>query len=252
MSACQDRKVTKDIWLSWLVCILTCTPIFVVRYPRLMGLPQIRIYDTSKMGFKLVQTIEAQVNTHILSYLILSPHIASYLTISYHQDVGWSVLDVALSPDGGHLVYSSWSDSLHQVPVTMISFSDQNYHHPTRDDLILTKMITRPNGQSQYQIFYTDDEDRNGAENIWMIWWFWLGDYEYLLMKLWFSQNANVKWMVLSFALSWFQTLDGENISLVCVLVLDWKREHWTNTNTQIQIQKCKCKYTNANTQIQI
>ena len=31
------------------------------------------------------------------------------------QDVGWSVLDVALSPDGGHLVYSSWSDSLHQV-----------------------------------------------------------------------------------------------------------------------------------------
>ena len=36
--------------------------------------------------------------------------------ISYHyQDVGWSVLDVALSPDGGHLVYSSWSDSLHQV-----------------------------------------------------------------------------------------------------------------------------------------
>ena len=31
------------------------------------------------------------------------------------KDVGWSVLDVALSPDGGHLVYSSWSDSLHQV-----------------------------------------------------------------------------------------------------------------------------------------
>ena len=77
MSACQDRKVTKDIWLSWLVCILTCTPIFVVRYPRLMGLPQIRIYDTSKMGFKLVQTIEAQVNAHILSYLIFTPHILS-------------------------------------------------------------------------------------------------------------------------------------------------------------------------------
>ena len=36
--------------------------------------------------------------------------------ISYrYQYVGWSVLDVALSPDGGHLVYSSWSDSLHQV-----------------------------------------------------------------------------------------------------------------------------------------
>ena len=148
MSACQDRKVIKDIWLLWSACVLTCTPIFVMRYPRQMVFPQIRIYDTSKMGFKLVQTIEAQVNAHILSYLILSPHIASYLTISYHQDVGWSVLDVALSPDGGHLVYSSWSDSLHQVPVTMISFSDQNYHHPTRDDLILIKIITRPNGQS--------------------------------------------------------------------------------------------------------
>ena len=70
------------------------------------------------MGFKLVQTIEAQVNAHILSSLL----------ISYHQDVGWSVLDVALSPDGGHLVYSSWSDSLHQVPM-MKSYFDQNYHH---------------------------------------------------------------------------------------------------------------------------
>ena len=105
-----------------------------------MVFPQIRIYDTSKMGFKLVQTIEAQVNAHILSYLILSPHIASYLTISYHQDVGWSVLDVALSPDGGHLVYSSWSDSLHQV--TVMIYFDQNDHHLTRDDLIFIKMIT--------------------------------------------------------------------------------------------------------------
>ena len=39
--------------------------------------------------------------------------------IGQAQDVGWSVLDVALSPDGGHLVYSSWSDSLHQVGATM-------------------------------------------------------------------------------------------------------------------------------------
>ena len=54
--------------------------------------------------------------------------------------------------------------------------------------------------------------------------------------------------MVLSFALSTVQTLDGENISLECVLVLDWKRERWTNTNTQIQ----KCKYTNTNTLMQI
>ena len=31
------------------------------------------------------------------------------------RDVGWSILDVAVSPDGEHLVYSSWSDNLHQV-----------------------------------------------------------------------------------------------------------------------------------------
>ena len=91
---------------------------FYMRYLKLMVLPQIRIYDTSQMGFKLVQTIEAQVNNSILSHLILSYLILSYLITSYdHQDVGWSVLDVALSPDGGHLVYSSWSDSLHLVPM---------------------------------------------------------------------------------------------------------------------------------------
>src|SRR5687767_497923 len=26
------------------------------------------------------------------------------------KDVGWSILDVAVSPDGRHAVYSSWSD----------------------------------------------------------------------------------------------------------------------------------------------
>ena len=57
-----------------------------------------------------------------------SHHISSQLINYYdHQDVGWSVLDVALSPDGGHLVYSSWSDSLHQVPVKMFDHEhDQN------------------------------------------------------------------------------------------------------------------------------
>ena len=72
--------------------------------------------------------------------MLISYHILSSLLISYHQDVGWSVLDVALSPDGGHLVYSSWSDSLHQV--TVMIYFDQNDHHLTRDDLILIKMIT--------------------------------------------------------------------------------------------------------------
>jgi len=51
---------------------------------------KLRIYDSSRENFELKQTIEA-------------------------RDVGWSILDVAVSPDGEHLVYSSWSDSLHQV-----------------------------------------------------------------------------------------------------------------------------------------
>merc|ERR1712096_188662 len=51
---------------------------------------KLRIYDTARHNFKLKQTIEA-------------------------RDVGWSILDVAVSPDGEHLVYSSWSDNLHQI-----------------------------------------------------------------------------------------------------------------------------------------
>lgn len=51
---------------------------------------RLRIYNTVPKGLKLVKTIEA-------------------------RDVGWSILDVAVSHDGEHLVYSSWSDSLHQV-----------------------------------------------------------------------------------------------------------------------------------------
>jgi len=50
----------------------------------------IRLYDTRCGRFDLFKTIQA-------------------------RDVGWSVLDVVVSPDGDHLVYSSWSDNLHQV-----------------------------------------------------------------------------------------------------------------------------------------
>jgi WD repeat-containing protein 23 len=46
----------------------------------------IRVYDTSYGNFKLRKEIVA-------------------------RDVGWSVLDVAFSPDGHYLIYSSWSDS---------------------------------------------------------------------------------------------------------------------------------------------
>ena len=53
---------------------------------------RIRVYDTRRERFKLFHTIEP-------------------------RDVGWSVLDVAVSPDGRDLVYSSWSDCLHAVTI---------------------------------------------------------------------------------------------------------------------------------------
>ena len=43
------------------------------------------------------------------------------------------MLDVALSPDGGHLVYSSWSDSLHQVPLKI--FDDDDHHQTVWIDI---------------------------------------------------------------------------------------------------------------------
>lgn len=52
----------------------------------------VRLYNTEKGNFKLLQSIQA-------------------------NDVGWSILDTALSPEGTHLVYSSWSDCLHQVSI---------------------------------------------------------------------------------------------------------------------------------------
>jgi len=67
----------------------------------------IRIYDTTRGTFELKQIVEA-------------------------QDFGWSVLDVALSPDGAHLVYSSWSDSLHQVSI--LSKEDRHVTLPINPD----------------------------------------------------------------------------------------------------------------------
>lgn len=48
----------------------------------------IRIYDTSTGYFKLKKVVPA-------------------------QDVGWSILDTAVSPDGQHFIYSSWSEYIH-------------------------------------------------------------------------------------------------------------------------------------------
>ena len=54
---------------------------------------KIRIYNTKHEKFDILQTIEP-------------------------RDVGWSVLDVAVSQDGRQLVYSSWCDSLHFVAIS--------------------------------------------------------------------------------------------------------------------------------------
>ena len=51
---------------------------------------KIRLFDTTSGELKLNRTIQA-------------------------RNVGWSVLDTALSPDTCHLIYSSWCDSIHQV-----------------------------------------------------------------------------------------------------------------------------------------
>ncbi|NP_001080744.1 DDB1 and CUL4 associated factor 11 L homeolog [Xenopus laevis] len=48
----------------------------------------IRLYDCRNGAFKKFRTVKA-------------------------RDVGWSVLDVAFTPDGGHFLYSSWSDYIH-------------------------------------------------------------------------------------------------------------------------------------------
>jgi len=53
---------------------------------------KIRVYDTTRERFKLFHKIQP-------------------------RDVGWSVLDVAVSPEGRDLVYSSWSDCLHAVRI---------------------------------------------------------------------------------------------------------------------------------------
>ncbi|XP_053553072.1 DDB1- and CUL4-associated factor 11-like, partial [Bombina bombina] len=48
----------------------------------------IRLYDCRHGSFKKFRTVKA-------------------------RDVGWSVLDLAFTPDGGHFLYSSWSDYIH-------------------------------------------------------------------------------------------------------------------------------------------
>lgn len=53
---------------------------------------QIRLYKCCEPAYKLVNSI-------------------------YARDVGWSIIDVAFSPDHEHFVYSTWSSSLHMCSV---------------------------------------------------------------------------------------------------------------------------------------
>ena len=65
MSACQDRKVVRK------TVNLTNNLINMIikeNIENIFTFPQIRIYDTSQMGFKFVQTIEAQVKNPKLSH----------------------------------------------------------------------------------------------------------------------------------------------------------------------------------------
>lgn len=82
----------------------------------------LRIFDTSRGNFKLLQSLQA-------------------------QDVGWAVLDVALSPSGTHLVYSSWNDYLYQVHILGDGYSNEGYQ------VEQVPLCLDPPGHHQFCIF---------------------------------------------------------------------------------------------------
>ena len=65
----------------------------------------IRLYDTQQGNFALTETLEA-------------------------RDVGWSVLDVAVSHAGDCLVYSSWNENLHLVNLSSETGDKDRQHLP--------------------------------------------------------------------------------------------------------------------------
>ena len=73
------------------------------------------------------------------------------------RDVGWSVLDVAVSHAGDRLVYSSWCQNLHQVSLS--SHSDQEH----------LELALAPPGRSSFCIFSlafsNDDSEILGGSN---------------------------------------------------------------------------------------
>jgi len=82
----------------------------------------LRIFDTSRGNFKLLQSLQA-------------------------RDVGWAVLDVALSPSGSHLVYSSWNDYLYQVHILGDGYSNEGY------EVEQIPLCLDPPGHHQFCIF---------------------------------------------------------------------------------------------------
>ena len=73
------------------------------------------------------------------------------------RDVGWSVLDVAVSHAGDRLGYSSWGQNLHQVSLS--SHSDQEH----------LELALAPPGRSSFCIFSlafsNDDSEILGGSN---------------------------------------------------------------------------------------
>lgn len=65
----------------------------------------IRYYNTENGKFELIKTVPA-------------------------RDIGWSIIDIAFSPDGEYLVYSSWSEVLHIFRL----HSDSDHHEVLKLD----------------------------------------------------------------------------------------------------------------------
>ncbi|KAL1518063.1 hypothetical protein ABEB36_001744 [Hypothenemus hampei] len=61
----------------------------------------IRLYDSRDISYKMIKSVRA-------------------------RDMGWSIIDVAFSPDGENFVYSTWSSSLHMCSV----FGESDHQEP--------------------------------------------------------------------------------------------------------------------------
>uniref|UniRef100_A0A8D0HR11 DDB1 and CUL4 associated factor 11 n=1 Tax=Sphenodon punctatus TaxID=8508 RepID=A0A8D0HR11_SPHPU len=82
---------SQDSWVLWEGRASPAFALWLIAIPSSPPPPPdqtIRLYDCRYGAFRKFRSIKA-------------------------RDVGWSVLDVAFTPDGAHLLYSSWSDYIH-------------------------------------------------------------------------------------------------------------------------------------------